>query len=67
MQGGCDGAEKSRKYYSQLGSSLPKSTLILTLGCAKYRINALDFGTLPGVRGFWGPLVHAWQPGLGKA
>jgi hypothetical protein len=31
-QGGCDGAEKSRKYYSQLGTSLPKETLILTLG-----------------------------------
>ncbi|GBF96263.1 hydroxylamine reductase [Raphidocelis subcapitata] len=46
--GGCDGAEKSRKYYSQLGSSLPASTMILTLGCAKYRINHLDFGNLPG-------------------
>lgn len=48
--GGCDGAEKSRKYYSQLGSSLPQSTLILTLGCAKYRINHLDFGNLPGTQ-----------------
>jgi hypothetical protein len=47
-KGGCDGAEKSRKYYSQLGESLPASTMILTLGCAKYRINHLDFGNLPG-------------------
>lgn len=31
-QGGCDGAEKSRTYYSQLGKSLPASTMILTLG-----------------------------------
>ncbi|KAI8467520.1 MAG: hybrid-cluster protein [Monoraphidium minutum] len=46
--GGCDGAEKSRSYYSQLGKSLPQSTMILTLGCAKYRINHLDFGNLPG-------------------
>lgn len=37
-QGGCDGAEKSRAYYSQLGKALPSSTMILTLGCAKVRI-----------------------------
>ena len=33
--GGCDGAEKGRGYYAQLAAALPKSTMVLTLGCAK--------------------------------
>ncbi|KAL4223876.1 hypothetical protein ACF0H5_017340 [Mactra antiquata] len=44
--GGCDGSEHKRNYFTNLASSLPTQTLILTLGCAKYRINHLDFGTL---------------------
>lgn len=44
--GGCDGAEHKRNYFSTLADSLPPETLILTLGCAKYRFNRHDFGML---------------------
>jgi hydroxylamine reductase (hybrid-cluster protein) len=44
--GGCDGYEKERSYYSQLGENMPKDTLVLTLGCGKYRLLDHDFGTL---------------------
>ena len=44
--GGCDGAEHKRNYFANLADSLPKETLILTMGCAKYRFNRHEFGTL---------------------
>jgi hydroxylamine reductase len=44
--GGCDGSENKRSYFTTLADSLPKETLILTLGCAKYRFNRHEFGTL---------------------
>lgn len=44
--GGCDGSEHKRNYFTTLAKSLPPETLILTMGCAKFRINHIDFGTL---------------------
>lgn len=44
--GGCDGAEHKRNYFTHLVESLPKETLILTMGCAKYRFNTMELGTL---------------------
>lgn len=44
--GGCDGSEHKRNYFTNLATSLPPQTLILTMGCAKYRINLHDYGTL---------------------
>ena len=44
--GGCDGSENKRSYFTTLAKSLPPETLILTMGCAKYRFNRHDFGTL---------------------
>jgi len=44
--GGCDGSENKRSYFSTLAKSLPQDTLILTLGCAKYRFNRQEFGSL---------------------
>ncbi|KAL9651737.1 hypothetical protein ABK040_013993 [Willaertia magna] len=44
--GGCDGNEGERSYYKTIAQSLPKDNVILTLGCAKYRFNKLDFGTV---------------------
>lgn len=44
--GGCDGSEHKRNYFTNLAKSLPKQSLILTMGCAKYRVNTIDFGTL---------------------
>ena len=47
--GGCDGAAPGRNYYTQLAESAPADTAVLTLGCAKYRINGLDMGTVAGL------------------
>jgi hydroxylamine reductase len=49
--GGCDGAEAGRNYFAELAASTPRDSLVLTLGCGKYRIRNEEFGTLelPGV------------------
>lgn len=46
---GCDGRFKSREYYTTLATKLPKDTVILTSGCAKYRYNKLDLGQIDGL------------------
>ena len=46
---GCDGRMKSREYYTQFADRLPKDTVILTAGCAKYRYNKLDLGNIGGI------------------
>jgi len=43
--GGCDGAEPGRNYFSEFAVNTPKDTLILTLGCGKYRIRDNEYGT----------------------
>ncbi|MFO0842806.1 MAG: hydroxylamine reductase [Gemmataceae bacterium] len=47
--GGCDGAELGRNYYSRLAQAAPKESVILTLGCGKYRIRNHDYGTVAGL------------------
>ncbi len=47
--GGCDGAKTGRNYYSDLAQSTPDDTVILTLGCGKFRINDHDYGTVGGL------------------
>ncbi|WP_428264868.1 hydroxylamine reductase [Haliangium sp.] len=47
--GGCDGAEPGRNYYSDFAAGTPKESLILTLGCGKYRIRDHDYGTVAGL------------------
>eukprot|EP00756_Hemistasia_phaeocysticola_P005597 Hpha_TRINITY_DN13414_c0_g1::TRINITY_DN13414_c0_g1_i1::g.131264::m.131264/K05601/hcp; hydroxylamine reductase len=44
--GGCDGFEGQRSYYTDLAEKLPKTAVILTLGCGKYRVNHLALGTI---------------------
>ncbi len=48
LVGGCDGAKSTRSYYTEFVEALPPDTLILTLGCGKYRINHLDLGEVAG-------------------
>ncbi|GLI70539.1 hypothetical protein VaNZ11_015455 [Volvox africanus] len=48
LVGGCDGSEPQRKYYSKLYQYMPSNTMVLTLGCGKFRIFDQDFGMLPG-------------------
>jgi hydroxylamine reductase len=49
VMAGCDGRMKSREYYTQFADRLPKDTVILTAGCAKYRYNKLDLGNIGGI------------------
>ncbi|MCB2155593.1 hydroxylamine reductase [bacterium] len=42
--GGCDGAELGRNYFSEFAQKTPDDSLILTLGCGKYRIMDHDYG-----------------------
>ena len=44
--GGCDGAEPGRNYFSDYAQNAPKDSIILTLGCGKYRIRNHDYGTI---------------------
>ncbi len=50
--GGCDGAEAGRNYYTQLAEAAPNESVILTLGCGKYRIRNHDYGTVAGLPRF---------------
>ena len=46
---GCDGRAKSRNYYTDFAKALPKDTVILTAGCAKYKYNKLNLGDIGGI------------------
>jgi hydroxylamine reductase len=49
VMAGCDGRMKSREYYTQFAEKLPKDTVILTAGCAKYKYNKLPLGDIGGI------------------
>jgi hydroxylamine reductase len=49
VMAGCDGRMKSREYYTEYAEKLPKDTVILTAGCAKYRYNKLKLGDIGGI------------------
>jgi hydroxylamine reductase len=49
VMAGCDGRMKSREYYKDFAEKLPKDTVILTAGCAKYRYNKLNLGEINGI------------------
>jgi hydroxylamine reductase len=49
VMGGCDGRHKSRNYFTEVAEKLPKDTVILTAGCAKYRYNKLNLGDIGGI------------------
>ncbi len=50
--GGCDGAEPGRNYFSKLAQSTHEKSIILTLGCGKFRIRDYDYGTVAGLPRF---------------
>ena len=49
VMAGCDGRQKGRNYYTEVAENLPKDTVILTAGCAKYRYNKLNLGDIGGI------------------
>ncbi len=49
VMAGCDGRMKNRNYYTEFAQKLPKDTIILTAGCAKYKYNKLNLGDINGI------------------
>lgn len=49
VMSGCDGRMKQRHYYTEFAENLPKDTIILTSGCAKYKYNKLNLGDINGI------------------
>lgn len=49
VMAGCDGRQKARGYFTEVAENLPRDTVILTAGCAKYRYNKLDLGDIGGI------------------
>ncbi len=47
--GGCDGAAPGRNYYTDVADHAPSDTVLMTLGCNKYRFNDHDFGDIGGI------------------
>jgi hydroxylamine reductase len=47
--GGCDGARPGRNYFHDLAVATPKDSLVLTLGCGKFRFNREDMGDINGI------------------
>ncbi|WP_339015743.1 hydroxylamine reductase [Aeromonas popoffii] len=49
LVGGCDGDKAERAYFTEFAKATPKDSLLLTLGCGKYKFNKLDFGNIGGI------------------
>ena len=49
VMSGCDGRMKQKHYYTEFAENLPKDTIILTSGCAKYKYNKLNLGDINGI------------------
>jgi len=49
VMAGCDGRASKRNYYTDFAKALPKDTVILTAGCAKYKYNKLELGDIGGI------------------
>ncbi len=49
VMAGCDGRSSKRNYYTDFALNLPKSAIILTAGCAKFKYNKLDLGDINGI------------------
>jgi len=47
--GGCDGAAPGRNYYTEFAEQAPQDTVVMTLGCNKYRFNQHEFGNIGGI------------------
>ncbi|MGZ8250485.1 MAG: hydroxylamine reductase, partial [Methylomagnum sp.] len=47
--GGCDGAAPGRNYYTDLADQAPQDSVLLTLGCGKFRFNRHEFGDIGGI------------------
>lgn len=49
LVGGCDGSEVGRNYYTQVAERAPQESIVITLGCGKYRVRDHDYGEVAGL------------------
>ena len=49
LVGGCDGAASGRNYFTEFAEAVPQDSVVLTLGCGKYRFNRHAFGDIGGI------------------
>jgi len=49
LVGGCDSPLKKMEYYREFVKQLPQDTIVLTLGCGKFRFNDLNLGDINGI------------------
>jgi hydroxylamine reductase len=49
VMGGCDVPNPVMSYYTDFAKQLPEDTVILSVGCGKYRFNDLDLGDIEGI------------------
>ena len=49
LVGGCDSPLKKMEYYRKFVKQLPQDTVVLTLGCGKFRFNDLNLGDIDGI------------------
>jgi len=49
LVGGCDGAASGRNYFTEFAEAVPQDSVVLTLGCGKYRFNRHEFGDIGGI------------------
>ncbi|WP_076407754.1 hydroxylamine reductase [Shewanella sp. UCD-KL12] len=49
LVGGCDGDKAERSYFTDITTQAPDDSVILTLGCGKYKFNKLEFGDINGI------------------
>lgn len=49
LVGGCDGARPGRNYFTEFAESVPQDSVVMTLGCGKFRFNKLEFGDIGGI------------------
>ena len=47
--GGCDGADPGRNYFTDFAENTPDDTVIMTIGCGKFRFNKKQFGEIGGI------------------
>lgn len=49
LVGGCDGSRGKRSYYTDFVAKTPPDTLVLTLGCGKFRFFDQELGNMDGI------------------
>ena len=49
LVGGCDGSKSKRNYYTEFVEKIPADSVVLTLGCGKYRFYDQKMGDIQGI------------------